>query len=181
MSRYFSTTSYTFTSLILARSSSIDSRQPENSFFDDLSNPLFNFEGPLFTLSSIKTDWMNHLTTCINISSADILQFAIFFATTRQKDTPESLLLHSASPPSAIAKRETFKNDFRWGRPDELNCDPAWTDNLPGPNTFACNGNIPCRCAMAGDEIQEKMMNRNGFTAGKFQFINLLTCTILKI
>ena len=161
MSRYFPKISHTFTSLISACSSSIDSAQPENDFlgFD---------QGPLFTLSSIKSDWMNHLTTCIAISSADILQFAIFFATTRQKDTPESLLLHSGSLPSAIAKRETLKNDFRWGRPDELNCDPAWTDNLPGPFTGgACGGLIPCRCAMAGDEIQEKMMNRNGFTAGK--------------
>jgi len=162
VSRYFPKTSHTFTSLISACSSSIDSAQPEN-------NHLGFDQGSLFTLSSIKSDWMNHLTTCIAISSADTLQFAIFFATTRQKDTPESLLLHSGSLPSrsAIAKRQTLKNDFRWGRPDELNCDPAWTDNLPGPNTGLCSGFIPCRFAMAGDEIQEKMMNRNEFTAGK--------------
>ena len=154
--------------------------QPENNFFDDKSmivnsNPLFNFAGPLFTLASIKNDWMDHPRTCINISSADILQCAIFFATTRQTGTPESLLLNSASSPTAFEKRETLKKDFLWGRPDETNCNPEWTDNLPSNfNSCPTENNIPCRCANAGGEIEEKMIKRNGFTAGKFVLLDSL-------
>jgi hypothetical protein len=158
----------------------LNSNKDENSGFQRRVNPLILFEGPLFTLQSIKNDWINHPRTCLKISSADILQFAIFFATTRQKDTPESLLLPSGNllvppPPStAVAKRETLKNEFLWGRPDETKCNPEWAENLPSSNTFACNNNIPCRCATAGGEIEEKMMKRNGFTAGKFQLFDLL-------
>jgi hypothetical protein len=86
--------------------------------------------------------------------------------------TPESILSTSTAP-TAIAKRITLKDNFNWGRPDEdeSNCDVAWTDNLPGFSTAAnaaCSGAIICRCTAAGDEIEEKMMKRNGFSKGKF-------------
>ena len=140
------------------------SLQPENQFLHN----------PLLTLEAIKNSWHAHHKTCIKVSSADILQFAVFFATTRQKHTPESLF---SAAPTAIAKRDTLKNDFQWGRPDEVNCQTFWTDNLPGFNTpanSACFGVIPCRCTVAGNEIKEKMMDRNGFTAGKLHLIDSL-------
>jgi len=127
--------------------------EPENNFLDL----------PLNTLMDIKNSWHEHSFTCINVSSADIIQFAALFATVRQKDTPESLKSGSVS---ANAKRETLKNDFVWGRPDEFNCDVNWTDNLPEfitPST--AGGTIPGRCTGAGGEIKNKMMDRNGFTA----------------
>lgn len=127
-------------------------------------------EDGILSLLSIKNDWHAHPQTCIKVSSADIVQFSAFFATTRQSLGPESIS-SSATSSTAIQKRDTLKANFDWGRPDETNCDSAWTDNLPGfnsPGTQACGGaNIPCRCAAAGIEIEEKMMNRNGFTAGK--------------
>ena len=140
------------------------SLQLENLFLDP----------PLLTLEAIKNSWHVHQKTCIKVSSADILQFAVFFATTRQKHTPESLF---SAAPTAIAKRNTLKNDFQWGRPDEVNCQTFWTDNLPGFDTsanLACSGVIPCRCTAAGNEIKEKMMDRNGFTAGKLHLIDSL-------
>jgi hypothetical protein len=132
-----------------------DRLEPENNFLDL----------PLNTLLDIKLAWQAHPLTCIKVSSADLIQFAGFFVTIRQKDTPESLTSGSVS---ANAKRMTLKNDFVWGRPDEDNCDVAWTDNLPEfitPSTVG--GTIPARCTGAGGEIKSKMMDRNGFTAGE--------------
>lgn len=132
-----------------------DRLEPENNFLDL----------PLNTLLDIKLAWQAHPLTCIKVSSADLIQFAGFFVTIRQKDTPESLTSGSVS---ANAKRMTLKNDFVWGRPDEVNCDVAWTDNLPEfitPSTVG--GTIPARCTGAGGEIKSKMMDRNGFTAGE--------------
>ena len=55
---------------------------------------------------------------------------------------------------------------FKWGRPDEMDCDLAWTDNLPGnPTGNAYGGPVTERCLAAGKEIKDKMMDRNGFTA----------------
>lgn len=137
----------------------INRNEPENNFLDL----------PLNTLMDIKNSWHEHSFTCINVSSADIIQFAALFATVRQKDTPESLKSGSVS---ANAKRETLKNDFVWGRPDEFNCDVNLTDNLPEfitPST--AGGTIPGRCTGAGGEIKNKMMDRNGFTAGKREIV----------
>jgi hypothetical protein len=64
------------------------------------------------------------------------------------------------------AKRSTLRNDFLWGRLDENACDIAWTENLPGFTT-ATGAPIPERCTANGEEIRKKMMDRNGFTAGK--------------
>jgi hypothetical protein len=148
-----------------------NSLQPKNQFLNQ----------PLLTLEDIKNSWHADPRTCIKVSSADILQFAAFFATTGQKHTPE-FILSTSTAPTAIAKRNTLKNDFLWGRPDESNCDVAWTDNLPGfatPANAACSGAIICRCTAAGDEINIKMIKRNGFTASKFQLFDSLV--IVKI
>ncbi len=112
----------------------------------------------------IKTAWETHPLTCLKVSSADILQFAGLFAATRNKSGPEQL---TSGTITANAKRATLRNDFLWGRPDETKCDIAWTENLPGFNTPASGGPIPGRCTGAGEEIRIKMMDRNGFTAGK--------------
>jgi hypothetical protein len=140
--------SWTYSTIWLQRS-----LEPENNFLDN----------PLNTLMDIKTAWYMHPKTCIDVSSADILQFAIFFATTRQKHIPEPLISFSAT---ANAKRTTLLDEFFWGRPDESQCDIAWTENLPGFNTPASGGPIPARCTAAGGEIKNKMMDRNGFSAG---------------
>lgn len=117
--------------------------QPENHFFD----------APINTLQAIKDSWIAHASTCIDVSSADMLQFAIFFAITRQTGTPG---LDSA-------KRDKLITQFDWGRPDELNCDVAWTEHLPGFEVGA-GQSIPRRCTLAGKEIKEKMIEKNGFT-----------------
>ena len=111
----------------------------------------------------IKKAWHMHPKTCINVSSADMLQFAIFFSTTRQKHIPETLFSGTIT---ANAKRNTLLDDFFWGRPDEQQCDIAWTENLPGFVTPETGGPIPARCTAAGGEIKNKMMDRNGFSAG---------------
>jgi hypothetical protein len=129
-------------------------REPENNFFDL----------PLNTLMTIKDEFNAHRSTCVDISSADILQFAIFFATTRQKDTPESLVSGTST---ANAKRATLRNGFLWGRPDEQDCDTLWVENLPNLNS-AEDGPITGRCTAAGAQIKDKMIDRNGFTAGMF-------------
>jgi hypothetical protein len=127
----------------------------------------------ILSLISIKDDWHAHPQTCIKVLSADMLQFAAFFAATRQSIVPESIST-SATSTTAIQKRNTLKADFVWGRLDEANCNEAWTDNLPGFSNGAILTDLPGRCIAAGNEIVEKMMNRNGFTAGKF-----INCVIL--
>ena len=119
------------------------SLEPENNFLN----------GPLNTLQSVKDAWHASPFTCINVSSADMLQFAIFFATTRQKGVPESLLSILPLSATALAKRDTLIADFLWGRPDELICEPDWTLNLPGFTTPASGGLIVDRCAGAGEEL----------------------------
>ena len=142
------------------------SLEPENNFFDL----------PLNTLLEIKNTWNAHPSTCIDISSADILQFAIFFATTRQKDFPESLISGAST---ANAKRETLKTEFLWGRPDEMQCDTMWVENLPGLNSVR-GGPIPRRCTLAGGEIKNKMIDRNGFTAGMIMLLDCLINTYVR-
>ncbi|EJK71330.1 hypothetical protein THAOC_07250 [Thalassiosira oceanica] len=128
--------------------------EPENNFLND----------PLNHLEAIKNNWHSHPDTCIDVSSADMLQFAMFFVVVRQSNLIEPLNLGT---PNVIAKRNLLKTGFAWGRPDETQCDTMWVDNLPGfspPN----DGNIAGpngRCAAAGGEIKTKMMDRNGFTA----------------
>jgi Peroxidase len=90
------------------------------------------------------------------ISSADLIQFAGFFVAVRQRGTTPGLNLQ---------KRNELRDTFKWGRPDELNCQTRWTRNLPGFELGADPENIPLRCLFAGREIREKMMDRNGFTA----------------
>ena len=112
-----------------------------------------NLAGPVAALEAVKNSWINHAETCIDISSADILQFGGLYASIRQ----------SGSPGMTQAKRDDLKN-FEWGRPDEENCEQNWTENLPG---FALgqSGSMANRCQMARGEIKTKMMDRNGFTA----------------
>lgn len=124
--------------------------EPENAFL----------HLPLNTLMDIKNEWENHPSTCISISSSDLLQFAAFFATIRQTQIPESL---TSGTPTVAAKRDRLKQ-FLWGRQDERNCDILWVENLPS-NPSTSGGGIPGRCTAAGREIKTKMMNKNGFTA----------------
>ena len=123
--------------------------EPENGFL----------HLPLNTLMDIKNEWETHRLTCIKISSADMLQFAAFFATVRQSIVPISLI---SGTPTAFTKRDTLKT-FLWGRPDEVACNTLWVENLP--SNPPGGGGIAGRCTAAGVEIKEKMMDRNGFTA----------------
>ena len=122
--------------------------EPENAFL----------HLPLNTLLDIKNEWEQHPSTCIRVSSADILQFAAFFATTRQSQIPDSMISDTAAE-----KRNRLKK-FLWGRMDERNCDTLWVDNLPS-NPSTRGGGIAGRCTAAGREIKTKMMDKNGFTA----------------
>mmetsp|Transcript_41306 Transcript_41306/g.125002 ORF Transcript_41306/g.125002 Transcript_41306/m.125002 type:complete len:438 (-) Transcript_41306:315-1628(-) len=124
--------------------------QGENAFLDP----------PITKLRSIKNFWEAHEDTCcdercLRVSSADIIQFAGLFATQRQRD--DSAPVGTIDPAKQAALLA-----YQWGRPDELNCVPAWTENLPGMNPPGLT--IMDRCPAAGMEIEEKMMHRNGFT-----------------
>lgn len=46
-----------------------------------------------------------------------------------------------------------------------MNCDLAWSENLPQFQLGTDIDDIPLRCLMAGGEIKDNMMDRNGFTA----------------
>ncbi len=131
------------------------SNMPENDFLND----------PLNTLEAIKDSWIASPLTCIDVSSADMLQFAAFFAFVRQMGAPESLASGTAT---VLAKREDLKTGFEWGREDASDCDTAWTHNLPAFHTPHSGNplNAP-RCHAAGQEIKEKMMVRNGFSRGE--------------
>jgi len=128
--------------------------EPENAFLDP----------PLNTLQAVMDAWHASPFTCINVSHADMLQFAIFYATVRQSGNPDTLLSTLPLTASANAKINKLITEFLWGRSDEPNCDTVWTHNLPGFTTPSSGGPIPGRCAGAGQEIEDKMMNRNGFT-----------------
>jgi catalase (peroxidase I) len=106
------------------------------------------------TLEKIRDNWEQLVTTCINISSADIIQFAGVFATVRQTGPVPGLTTDK------ISQLLTFK----WGRPDEVNCNTMWTQNLPGFQLGTDPEDLPLRCKRAGGEIRKKMINRNGFT-----------------
>jgi catalase (peroxidase I) len=118
--------------------------QPENLMLDLALN----------TLAAVKSLWEGNPDTCLNVSAADMTQFAGWFAVLRQKGVPGL----------TAAKKDEIVAKTNWGRPDEQNCDTAWTANLPGFQMG--NGQpIPTRCKLAGGEIKNKMMDRNGFTA----------------
>mmetsp|Transcript_23261 Transcript_23261/g.48298 ORF Transcript_23261/g.48298 Transcript_23261/m.48298 type:complete len:505 (-) Transcript_23261:52-1566(-) len=113
-------------------------------------------DAPLNTLKALQDFWHSHPDTCMRISSADILQFAIYFATVRQSGTPG---LNDS-------KVDHLKYNFEWGRPDERDCDTVWVENLPENRMEgAFGGPITTRCLAAGREIREKLMDRNGFSA----------------
>ena len=118
--------------------------QPENS----------GLNLPVLTLQVIKQTWEDHPLTCLSISNADIIQFAGLFAVIRQI---QPVGLNQAKVDSLLT--------FKWGRPDEFFCEPEWTTNLPGFDLGTDGNDVPLRCTMAGKEIKEKMMLRNGFTA----------------
>mmetsp|Transcript_3403 Transcript_3403/g.7549 ORF Transcript_3403/g.7549 Transcript_3403/m.7549 type:complete len:502 (-) Transcript_3403:119-1624(-) len=124
-----------------------------------LQHENFFLDGPIAVLKAIKELWHDHPETCIDVSSADIIQFAIFFATTRQK----------YAPGLDYEKWKTLLTAFEWGRPDETECLTDWTWNLPGFE-FGKGGygglpyHDPLRCQASGQEIKEKMMGRNGFS-----------------
>jgi hypothetical protein len=117
--------------------------EPENGHLDIAIN----------TLEAIRNNWELLNNTCIDISCADVIQFAGLFAAVRQTDTP-------GITDAKIAQLLKFE----WGRPDEESCQVDWCRNLPD---FALGTEdvLPTRCKMAGKEIKEKMMDRNGFTS----------------
>jgi catalase (peroxidase I) len=117
--------------------------EPENGHLDVAIN----------TLEAIKNNWALLNNTCIDVSGADAIQFAGLFAAVRQTDTP-------GITPAKIAQLLKFE----WGRPDESSCKVDWCRNLPD---FALGTEdvLPTRCMMAGKEIKNKMMDRNGFTS----------------
>jgi len=126
---------------------------PENSFLD----------APLNTLQAIKDLWHDNAFTCIDVSSADMLQFAIFYVVHRQLDVPESLQSPVATV-TAQEKRDIVINEFHWGRLDADVCVPEWTHNLPGFHTAHSGPLTIQRCVAAGNEIEDKMIDLNGFT-----------------
>jgi hypothetical protein len=109
----------------------------------------------LETLQTIKDLWEGHPETCLDVSAADMLQWAGWFSVFRQMDEPGL----------TDDKIKKLVQVFNWGRPDELNCNISWTANLPGFKLGTNETDIPQRCANAGGEIKDKMMDRNGFTA----------------
>jgi hypothetical protein len=119
--------------------------QPENEHLDVAIN----------TLKEIRDNWEQLSTTCIDVSSADIIQFAGFFASLRQTGAVPGMT------PAKISQLFTFK----WGRADEAKCIINWSHNLPVYDLKTSSVNLPLRCKMAGKEIKTKMMDRNGFTA----------------
>jgi catalase (peroxidase I) len=107
------------------------------------------------TLEKIRDHWEQLENACIDISSADIIQFAGFFASVRQ----------TGSVPGITSAKIIELLGFKWGRPDETNCKTKWTQNLPGFMLGTDENDIPLRCNVAGKEIKTKMMDRNGFTS----------------
>lgn len=93
--------------------------------------------------------------TCVKVSAADIIQFAGFFSSLRQT---------GASPGLTTTKRNQLKT-FQWGRPDQSSCQTRWARNLPGFQLGNARQGVAFRCLMAGKEVKDKMMDRNGFTA----------------
>eukprot|EP00586_Coscinodiscus_wailesii_P016268 CAMPEP_0172519094 /NCGR_PEP_ID=MMETSP1066-20121228/291210_1 /TAXON_ID=671091 /ORGANISM="Coscinodiscus wailesii, Strain CCMP2513" /LENGTH=547 /DNA_ID=CAMNT_0013301611 /DNA_START=144 /DNA_END=1787 /DNA_ORIENTATION=+ len=116
-----------------------------------------HLDGPVASLKTIKNNWMAHPYVCVNVSSADMIQFAGFFVTVRQRHM-------GIVPPGVIdAAKVAMLMTFKWGRKDEMECDNGWTDNLPGFSAGAF-GSTVSRCIASGGEIKNKMMDRNGFT-----------------
>lgn len=111
---------------------------------------------PVSVLATIKADWEKKIaSTCVKISAADIIQYAGLFA-----------VVHTL--PSIDADKHQQKlSQFQWGRPDATNCNPQWTNNLPGFShpLSVDTTNLEARLEDSGIEIQNKMLVGNGFTA----------------
>jgi Peroxidase len=118
-------------------------------------NENLNLDLALNTLAAVQSLWEGNAGTCLSVSAADMIQFAGWFSVIRQKDVPGL----------TAAKRTELVQRTHWGRPDEKQCQTAWTANLPGFSLgLADPEDIPGRCKFAGGEIKNKMMDRNGFT-----------------
>ena len=74
---------------------------------------------PILILEKIKRDWLGNEITCIEVSGADMVQFAGHFGAIRQ----------TGNPGLTNRKKEQL-HKFKWGRPGEANCVPEWTDSL---------------------------------------------------
>jgi len=122
-------------------------QQGENSFLSI----------PINTLEAVKKNWESHPDTCLDVSSADMIQFAGLFAALRQ------VVVSPSTTPGLSAIKVNSLRSFEWGRDDNDSCDVQWTENLPGFR-LGIEG-IKDRCMGAGKEIKDKMMRRNGFTA----------------
>ena len=153
---------------------------------DDAMGENKGLQGPIDILREIKNQWNEHSQTCIEVSSADIIQFSAFFAVVRQMGDPRLGITET--------KRAMLRGDittpggteFKWGRPDldVHECEEGWTENLPffspAVNTRRdtkcagrspddapeCRKDFPNRCLAAGREIKDKMMDGQGFTKG---------------
>lgn len=119
--------------------------QPENA----------NLDLALNTLQTVKDSWETNPFTCLDVSAADVIQFAGWFSVIRQRGLP------GLNQKKIVELIDTF----RWGRLDEQACDIEWTENLPGFALGTDENDIEARCLFAGGEVKEKMMDRNGFTA----------------
>lgn len=103
----------------------------------------------LETLVTVRDVWG------VDATSADLIQFAGVFVAVRQ----------TGEPGMTEGKAQELLDIFEWGRVDEPNCNIEWTHNLPG---FELGtepvSDVARRCQLAGKEIKDKMMDRNGFS-----------------
>lgn len=157
----------------------------DSNMLNDLMGENKGLKEPMDTLREIKNNWMS-ANQCIDVSSADMIQFAAYFAVVRQMGDPRqgitqtkrNMMLGNTVAPGGVV--------FKWGRPDlDVHlCDEAWTDHLPyfspAMNTRVenpdckgktpqeadpkCKVDFPNRCLAAGKEIKDKMMDGQGFT-----------------
>jgi hypothetical protein len=97
------------------------------------------------SLKVVRDSWERIPSTCIDISAADIIQFAGHFSAVRQTDVPG---ITDAKVSQLLA--------LKWGRIDEDNCQIDWTFNLPGFELNTDSEDVPLRCMMAGKEIKTR-------------------------
>ena len=118
-------------------------------------NENLHLDLPIVALEVIQKNWQRSGKTCVQVSAADMIQFAGLFSGLRQ-------VTSTVMPPTSKLQQ---LQAFSWGRPDEQHCQTEWARNLPGFQLGNDAEGIAFRCLMAGVEIKEKMMDRNGFTA----------------
>lgn len=118
---------------------------------------------PCTALQSVRTSFIN--ITKSSLSMADLIQFAGLVAvlstmTPKDKATYTPLLYNQ--PVGSIP-------GFSFGRVDAKICSPSLTDNLPefflGGERKSFENDLIRRIDLSGEQIKNKMMLRNGFSA----------------